>query len=73
MKVIELPKNFYPILGCMQLRDKFWLKDGKEFELVVEYTFPRKFGVRILTFRSEGKDYKCNVWHGKDVFYMQEV
>lgn len=76
MKTIKLPTNFYPILGCMQLRDKFWLADAEGydsgFELVVIHTYPQKFGVKILTFRCNDKDYMCNVWNGQDVFYLQE-
>lgn len=70
MKTLNLPENFYPVLPIFQLRDKFWLEGGVEFELVE--ILNRKC-VKILTFTSNGKDYKCNVWNNKDVFYFQEM
>jgi hypothetical protein len=73
MKTIKLPENFYSILGAMWINDKFWLPTGEEFKLVVINSLPPKFGVKILTFESNGKDYMCNVWNGQDVFYLQEM
>lgn len=73
MRIVNLPKNFYPILSAMHLRDKFWLEDGEGFELVVIHSYPKPLDVKILTFHSEGKDYKCNVWNGQDCFYLAEV
>lgn len=73
MKVVNISQEVKSIIQYMQLGDKFWMPAGQQFELVVRQTMFRPARVQIVTFESNGRQYRCNVWDDGSVFYLQEV
>lgn len=78
MKIRKFTNTSYNVLGLipsLQIGDWFQLPEtGERFKLVVRCTlFKGSNVIDILTFECNGRDYKCNVWNRREVFYFQEV
>lgn len=78
MKIHKFSDRHYKvfsIIPAMQVGDWFRIDEtGEQFKLVVRCTlFKGSTTIDIMTFECNGRDYKCNVWNHRDVFYFQEV